>query len=40
MDVTVDDNIITAYGPQSSLRFAKRIVEKINSKDLSPSIKQ
>lgn len=32
MDVTVDDNIITAYGPQSSLRFAKRIVEKINTK--------
>lgn len=29
MDVTVDDNIITAYGPQSALRFAKRIIEKL-----------
>ena len=28
MDVTVDDNIITAYGPQSALRFAKRIAAK------------
>jgi protease I len=35
MDVTVDDNIITAYGPQSSLRFAKRIIEKISSKQLT-----
>jgi protease I len=34
MDVTVDDNIITAYGPQSALRFAKRIVEKISEKQL------
>jgi protease I len=31
MDVTVDGNIITAYGPQSALRFAKRIAEKITS---------
>ena len=31
MDVTVDGNIITAYGPQSSLRFAKRIAEKLKS---------
>jgi protease I len=30
MDVTVDDNIITAYGPQSAIRFAKRIVAKIH----------
>jgi len=29
MDVTVDGNIITAYGPQSTLRFAKRIATKI-----------
>lgn len=35
MDVTVDDNIITAYGPQSSLRFAKRIIEKITAKQLA-----
>jgi protease I len=35
MDVTVDDNIITAYGPQSSLRFAKRIIEKISAKQLT-----
>jgi protease I len=30
MDVTVDDNIITAYGPQSAIRFAKRIAAKIH----------
>lgn len=30
MDVTVDGNIITAYGPQSALRFAKRIAERLN----------
>ena len=36
MDVTVDDNIITAYGPQSSLRFAKRIIEKMTAKELTP----
>jgi protease I len=35
MDVTVDDNIITAYGPQSSLRFAKRIIEKMTAKQLT-----
>lgn len=35
MDVTVDDNIITAYGPQSALRFAKRIAEKLTEKNLS-----
>lgn len=35
MDVTVDDNIITGYGPQSSLRFAKRIIEKITAKQLT-----
>lgn len=32
MDVTVDGNIITAYGPQSAFRFAKRIVEKLKSR--------
>jgi len=35
MDVTVDNNIITAYGPQSSLRFAKRIIEKITANQLT-----
>jgi protease I len=34
MDVTVDDNIITAYGPQSALRFAKRIADCIHQKQL------
>jgi hypothetical protein len=34
MDVTVDDNIITAYGPQSALRFAKRIADSIHQKQL------
>lgn len=34
MDVTVDGNIITAYGPQSALRFAKRIAEKLGKKQL------
>lgn len=30
MDVTVDGNIITAYGPQSALRFAKKIAEHLH----------
>jgi protease I len=38
MDVTVDDNIITAYGPQSSLRFAKRIIDKIDSRAKWPQV--
>jgi protease I len=32
MDVTVDENIITAYGPQSALRFANRIASKVKEK--------
>lgn len=35
MDVTVDGNIITAYGPQSALRFAKRIAEKLKEKEFN-----
>jgi protease I len=34
MDVTVDGNIITAYGPQSTLRFAKRIADSIHQQEL------
>ena len=34
MDVTVDGNIVTAYGPQSALRFAKRIAEQLKQKTL------
>jgi len=34
MDVTVDGNIITAYGPQSALRFAKRIADQLKEKTL------
>jgi hypothetical protein len=29
MELTVDDNIITAYGPQFGIYFAKRHAEKI-----------
>lgn len=39
MDVTVDGNIITAYGPQSALRFAKRIAEKVKSKNALTEMK-
>ncbi|MFM1794560.1 MAG: hypothetical protein RL642_945 [Bacteroidota bacterium] len=39
MDVTVDGNIITAYGPQSAVRFAKRIAEKVKATQNQPEMK-
>jgi protease I len=30
MDVTIDGNIITAYGPQSALRFGRKIAEHLH----------